>query len=129
MSKSADVDSSSVPLIVTTNEPSFGIGSGDSDGDVGVLLLLGGNTAVPGDRLDGTERTAGGTSLGGAFSRRNSSSQRHAITSLSPGSADSEHGFELGYKAKSCRSFIRQPKLSTEHRNKSVPHSLQVLVK
>lgn len=29
-------------------------------------------------------------------------------------------------KAKSCRSFVRQQKLSNEHRNKSVPHNLQV---
>ena len=27
-------------------------------------------------------------------------------------------GLELNYKAKSCRSFIRQPKLGNEHRNK-----------
>lgn len=33
---------------------------------------------------------------------------------------------DLSYKAKSCRSFIRQSKLNTEHRNKSVPHNLQV---
>lgn len=29
-------------------------------------------------------------------------------------------------KAKSCRSFVRQQKLSNDHRNKSVPHNLQV---
>ena len=36
-------------------------------------------------------------------------------------------GLETNFKAKSCRSFIRQPtKLGNEHRNKSVPHNLQV---
>ena len=30
------------------------------------------------------------------------------------------------FKAKSCRSFVRPTKLNSEHRNKSVPHNLQV---
>lgn len=34
---------------------------------------------------------------------------------------------ESSFKAKSCRSFVRQKNISSEHRNKSVPHNLQVL--
>lgn len=33
---------------------------------------------------------------------------------------------ESSFKAKSCRSFVRQKNISSEHRNKSVPHNLQV---
>lgn len=34
---------------------------------------------------------------------------------------------ESSFKAKSCRSFVRTKNISNEHRNKSVPHNLQVL--
>ncbi|XP_055380203.1 uncharacterized protein LOC129611219 isoform X2 [Condylostylus longicornis] len=51
---------------------------------------------------------------------------------LSPDSAkfnnndEDGNGIDHSFKTKSCRSFIRQqPKLGNEHRNKSVPHSLQ----
>lgn len=33
---------------------------------------------------------------------------------------------ESSFKAKSCRSFVRPKNISSEHRNKSVPHNLQV---
>lgn len=45
------------------------------------------------------------------------------------GAARSQTGHSLdssNYKNKSSRSFIRQNKLSSEHRNQSVPYNLQV---
>lgn len=45
------------------------------------------------------------------------------------GTARSSTGTSLdscSFKAKSCRSFVRPTKLNNEHRNKSVPHNLQV---
>lgn len=61
------------------------------------------------------------------------SGQQKPITSI-PTIYPNDYDFDLetGFKAKSAasRSFIRPPKtLSQEHRNKSVPHSLQVCLK
>ncbi|KAJ6641632.1 hypothetical protein Bhyg_06572 [Pseudolycoriella hygida] len=40
---------------------------------------------------------------------------------------DADIDLEYGFNKKKSKSFVRQTKsLSTEHRNKSVPHSLQV---
>lgn len=40
---------------------------------------------------------------------------------------DGDINLEYGFNKKKSKSFVRQTKsLSTEHRNKSVPHSLQV---
>ncbi|KAG5678050.1 hypothetical protein PVAND_007754 [Polypedilum vanderplanki] len=50
------------------------------------------------------------------------------VTTNEGGTARSSTGTSLdsSYKAKSCRSFVRQQKLNSEsHRNKSVPHNLQ----
>lgn len=51
------------------------------------------------------------------------------VTTNEGGTARSSTGTSLdSFKAKSCRSFVRQQKLNSEsHRNKSVPHNLQVL--
>lgn len=51
------------------------------------------------------------------------------VTTNDAGTARSSMGTSLescSIKAKSCRSFVRQQKLSNEHRNKSVPYNLQV---
>lgn len=52
------------------------------------------------------------------------------VTTNDAGSARSSTGTSLdsySFKAKSCRSFVKQQKLNNEHRNKSVPHNLQVV--
>jgi hypothetical protein len=52
------------------------------------------------------------------------------VTTNDGGTARSSTGTSLdscSFKAKSCRSFVRPQKLNSEsHRNKSVPHNLQV---
>lgn len=51
------------------------------------------------------------------------------VTTNEAGTARSSTGTSLdscSFKAKSCRSFSRQQKLNSEHRNKSVPYNLQV---
>lgn len=51
------------------------------------------------------------------------------VTTNEAGTARSSTGTSLdscSFKAKSCRSFVRSQKLNSEHRNKSVPHNLQV---
>ena len=49
-------------------------------------------------------------------------------TALATGVAsDYDFDLEYGFKHKKSKSFVRQTKsLSNEHRNKSVPHNLQV---
>lgn len=49
-------------------------------------------------------------------------------TGTSKPSSSTATSLDSSFKAKSCRSFVRQPKLVSEQRNKSVPHSLQVLI-
>lgn len=49
------------------------------------------------------------------------------VTTNDAGSARSSSLESYSFKAKSCRSFVRQQKLNNEHRNKSVPHNLQVV--
>ncbi|CRL03251.1 CLUMA_CG016583, isoform A [Clunio marinus] len=54
------------------------------------------------------------------------------VTTNDAGTARSSTGtsFDSGsYKAKSSRSYVRSQKLNSEHRNKSVPYNLQVLLK
>lgn len=42
-------------------------------------------------------------------------------------SSSTATSLDSSFKAKSCRSFVRQPKLNNDqHRNKSVPQNLQV---
>lgn len=44
-------------------------------------------------------------------------------------SSSTASNLDSSFKAKSCRSFVRQPKLNNEqHRNKSVPQNLQVFL-
>lgn len=43
-------------------------------------------------------------------------------------SSSTATSLDSAFKTKSCRSFVRQSKLSHEHRNKSVPQNLQVCV-
>jgi hypothetical protein len=53
------------------------------------------------------------------------------VTTNESGAARSSTGMSLdscNYRNKSSRSFIRQNKLSSEHRNISVPHNLQVRI-
>ncbi|XP_050098115.1 potassium voltage-gated channel subfamily H member 6 isoform X5 [Anopheles aquasalis] len=40
-------------------------------------------------------------------------------------SSSTATSLDSAFKAKSCRSFVRQPRLGNEHRNKSVPQNLQ----
>ena len=52
------------------------------------------------------------------------------VTTNEGSTARSSTGTSLdscSFKAKSCRSFVRSQKLNSEHRNKSVPHNLQVV--
>lgn len=44
-------------------------------------------------------------------------------------SSSTATSLDSAFKTKSCRSFVRQSKLNSEHRNKSVPQNLQVCLR